>query len=293
MAATRRAGFTQRPTVVVELFDPPREPPSTDERWRPARPTAAEELTQQQRSEKAIANQCTNARVPGYRGFIPGARAESIYGRTECCKGQAAAETAVWRRGQQQERQFAASRTGQGTEKPWAQATRGESQEGAAIGRYTIDPPGSGAHERPGSEGLVGPSDHPLVASQAPMVRNHWVPTVPGYTGHIPGKGPEPVCGAGIIGTCRMAGRAIAERNLVQSALPPEEEKARLTTQIREHCSGKMPGYSGHVPRKHGESIFGARSAAAALLSAEYCEDRIYNPPPDGNIIIPKRKLRI
>jgi len=131
------------------------------------------------------------------------------------------------------------------------------------------------------------------VASRSHIVRNHWVSTVPGYTGHVPGKGPETVVGAGVMGTCAMAGRAIAERNLSQSPLPPEEQQDRLIRQMREHCSGKMPGYTGHVPRVHGESIYGAGVTAAGALAADYCADRVANPPPDGNIRIPKKQLRI
>lgn len=290
-SGTLRPAATQRPPAVVELFDPPRERPGTDQRWRPSRPQADAELSQQQRSEKAVSDQCTNARVPGYKGFIPGAKSESVYGCTECNKGVAAAETEAWRRQQHQQRQRDAERRSQEGSMPWAQATRGESQAGATIGRYTIDGPGSGAREL--FEPTPGPSEHPLVSSRSRIVRNHWVPTVPGYTGHVPGKGPETVVGAGVMGTCMMAGRAIAERNFGQSPLPPEEQQDRLIRQMREHCSGKMPGYAGHMPRVHGESIFGARATAAGVLAADYCTNRVANPPPDGNICIPKKQLRI
>lgn len=286
-----------KPTMVDEVFNPPREPPTEDRRWRPTRQQVEDDMTHQQRSEKAIADQCMNARVPGYKGYIPGVKAESIYGRTEAQKGAVAAEATARRRqqtllAQSQGLEAAAAATAQDVGEPWAQVTRGDLHGGATIGAFTVDGPGSGVHERRDVDRQQGPSEHPLVASQSQMVRNHWVPTIPGYSGHVPGKIPEPVCGAGPIGTCRMAGRAIAERSFGPSPLPPEEEKSRLAEHQRQHCTGRIPGYTGHMPRIHGESIYGARGTAANLLAADYCEDRLFNPPP-GNIQIPKKQLRI
>lgn len=156
------------------------------------------------------------------------------------------------------------------------------------------------------------------------MVRGHWVPTIPGYAGHIPGKHSENVCGGGIMHTCKMAGRAIAER----SALPdppsrltledvaprsrltehyharklaegaePSYEKMQLAMSMREHCERQIPGYTGHVPRVFGESVCGATSRNANLLAAELSEDKIFNPENHHNVCNapqapPARKLR-
>lgn len=149
------------------------------------------------------------------------------------------------------------------------------------------------------------PEEHPLGKSRAALTRNHWVPTIPGYGGHIPGKHGENICGGGMATTCKMAGRAIAECNLVREPHPsvtmedglarsrigdfyhdarrsgsagPAMERAKVATHVREHCERHIPGYTGHVPRVYGESIFGATSRAANLIAADIAEHRILYP---------------
>lgn len=69
------------------------------------------------------------------------------------------------------------------------------------------------------------PEPHPLGKAKAGIVRHYWVPTIPGYSGYIPGKHAENIHGGGIIHTCQMAGRAIAERT------PPPEPVVPVTDQ--------------------------------------------------------------
>merc|ERR1711971_866087 len=144
--------------------------------------------------------------------------------------------------------------------------------------------------------------------SRADMTRNHWVPTIPGYTGFIPAKDAENITGGGMAATCRLAGRAIAERkkmpdppatitmednmdknrileyyqnlNYDQNGVTPG--KARLVDHLRDHCSGQIPGYTGFIPRKHGESLYGARASEINKIAAAMCEDRILNPVDHG-----------
>merc|ERR1719478_1576688 len=135
--------------------------------------------------------------------------------------------------------------------------------------------------------------------SRSTIQRNHWVPTIPGYGGFIPAKDAESCIGGGMTKTCRLAGRAIAERQIMQEAAPTANadvsrgrlvdelshdengvtaERSRLVSHLRSHCGGKIPGYMGFIPRVHGESIFGAGAAAVNKMAADYCEDRLLNP---------------
>merc|ERR1719221_303994 len=127
----------------------------------------------------------------------------------------------------------------------------------------------------PPALGEALPEEHPLGRSVAKMGNGHWVPTIPGYGGYIPAKHAENICGGGIIHTCKMAGRAIAERNPLHEQHPPvtlqddmkrsrvkefyhawnrpdgsepRPEHVQLASDVREHCSTKIPGYMGHVP---------------------------------------------
>lgn len=163
------------------------------------------------------------------------------------------------------------------------------------------------------------------------IVRDHWVPTIPGYSGYIPGKHPENICGGGVMHTCKMAGRAIAERHGAPPASESQQQqglaqtqdpsmsrsrlveeyharsmaegfqlcpnKLRVADTMRGHCERQIPGYSGHVPRLHGESVCGATSAAANLLAANLAEDKIFNPENHARTCLapqapPARKLR-
>lgn len=288
-------GNTRKP-MPVELFNPPKSRPAEDPRWRPARPEGVScVLDQSERTEKAIVTQCMNARVPGYKGHIPSAKAEAVFGRTEAHKGLAAAEEQARRRQQQQQRQEAQENEPQvrvdAAGGAWARAARGDFQGGATLGSFSIEGPGSGVQERRTTDSLI-PSEHPLGGSRAELVRGHWVPTIPGYAGHKPGHHPEPICGGGVMRSCQMAGRAIAERGVYKAASPPEEERARAVAVVREHCASVIPGYSGHVPRIDSEQIYGARARAANLLAAEMYEEGHPNasfaPPP---VVKPKLRL--
>jgi hypothetical protein len=81
-----------------------------------------------------------------------------------------------------------------------------------------------------------------------------------------------------------------------QNGVTPE--RSRLVGHLRDHCSGKIPGYTGFIPRVHGESIYGARGAEANRLAADLCEDRVFNPSDHGKACCApqfpqQRKLRI
>lgn len=236
-----------------------------DQRWRPAREPELPPQDQRERSSRAMIDQCLSSRMPGYTGFIPSARAEDVYGRTQAAVGRTVVE-------EQQRRHM---------QKP---------PSPAALGTRTSTRPGTGL-----TQGAEAPADHPLGKSQACMVRNHWVPTIPGYGGYVPGKHAENICGGGIIHTCKMAGRAIAERTPMSDPLPPVAmedyhgqnltdgpERERLARDIRMHCAKQIPGYMGFVPRIKGESIYGTTARQANLLAADFCEDRIYNPENHG-----------
>jgi len=254
-----------------------------DPRWRPSRGPQDLPGESKARTWKAISDQCRFSRIPGYTGFIPSARAEDVYGRTQAGVGERALYEQTRR------------------DRMRSSSVPGGSQSGlnSAAGRRAIPAPEMGS--------MGAGDEHPLGRSQCVVQRGHWVPTIPGYSGYIPGKHAENICGGGIIPTCQMAGRAIAERSgLPEPASPvmaedgasrsrfaehfharnvgvpdgqqPSPEKMRLAYSIREHCDRQIPGYSGHVPRIHGESICGATARSANLLAAEMAEDKIFNP---------------
>lgn len=240
--------------------------PHEDLRWRREPGRAVESVGEpQDRREQtwqAMAGQISNARIPGYTGFVPSARAEDVYGRTH------AATSRVAMREQFRSR---------------------ERRERAPEPRPTPPPDEF--------EPLKTDPD----AGKVHVTRNHWVPTVPGYGGFMPAKDAENICGGGITASCRMAGRAIAERQpfgespaILTSHDGAERsriadfyhsqnrgklsDEARLGEQYRGHCSRQIPGYTGHVPRVAGESIYGSTARAANLLAADLCEDRLANP---------------
>jgi len=237
--------------------------------WRDAPPDefGATPEDPKARAHQAVLKQCGNARVPGYSGFLPSAHAEDIYGCTQAAALRAAAEEQTRRRAQREEQEERQRRRGA--------------------------PPKVGK-----PPDVVIPDDHPLGKSRSNIVRSHWVPTIPGYCGHVPGKGAENIIGGGITATCRLAGRAIAERE--RTTLPLEadghyvkelrfapgrssdiddsEDVERLATSIQQRRLDKIPGYQGHVPRLQGDSIFGANFSAVNQISADLCEDRLRNP---------------
>lgn len=131
--------------------------------------------------------------------------------------------------------------------------------------------------------------------------RNHWVPPVPGYSGFVPARYSENICGGGLSHTAKMCARAIQERR------PPETESMKLTVQdnaprdrmvkhfhennkndpaenrrlaenYKKHCSTKIPGYTGHIPRKDGDSVFGATACRAHQVCMDIAVDKLENP---------------
>lgn len=75
-------------------------------------------------------------------------------------------------------------------------------------------------------------------------------------------------------------------------------ERDGHAAKLREHCSQQIPGYTGHVPRVAGDTIYGATARAANLVAADLIEDRIYNPENHINMVCAPqapepRKLRI
>lgn len=214
-----------------------------------------------------------NARMPGYTGFIPSSRAEDVCARTQAAVGRAARDAQLWRR------------------RP--DFVKAEPPPEVRTPKKVLDFQGSGFDD-----------DHPLGRSKSSITRNHWVPTIPGYSGFIPAKDAESCIGGGMTKTCRLAGRAIAERkpggdvipdaplvqygggNCVRAALGDEngvsEERSRLVDHLRGHCGGKIPGYMGFIPRVRGESIFGAKATDINKMAADYCEDRAFNPTDHG-----------
>mmetsp|Transcript_51562 Transcript_51562/g.120242 ORF Transcript_51562/g.120242 Transcript_51562/m.120242 type:complete len:294 (+) Transcript_51562:56-937(+) len=282
-----------RPTGITPL-SAPKDRPSEDLRWRPSKSPPAE-LPQEklQRARHAAGEQCMNSRVPGYTGFIPSAKAEDIYGRTQAAVGVGAREE-QWQLVEKKAALESALAASQKRPKPFPEERFSE----------------------------PAPDPHPLGKSKADVVRAYWVPTIPGYSGFVPGKHAENIHGGGIIHTCKMAGRAIAERTPLPEQLPAvtqdddlargrivdrfheenqegrPEYKAQHAARLRDHCSKQIPGYTGHVPRREGDAIYGATAKAANLIAANLVEDRIYNPGNHINMVCapqapPARKLRI
>lgn len=269
------------PNGIVPLTAPIERQPPEDLRWRPAR--GPPQLPDQQpagRTWKAVSDQCRNARVPGYTGFIPSARAEDVYGRTQAAMG----DRSVYEQARRMQ-------------------MRSSSVPGSAGQRQRNSTRLTSAELAASSAGL--PPEHPLGRSRADSVNNHWVPTIPGYAGFVPGKHAENICGGGVMQTCKLAGRAIAERGggpsesmprphpedgLSRSRIveyfqgrtfhegEPSQEQVKVAVGVREHCARPIPGYSGHVPRVKGDSVCGATARAANLIAADLAEDRIFNP---------------
>jgi len=264
-----------RPNGVTPKAAPAAERQATEDlRWRPARGSPGPLEDPQARSWQAVLGQCGNARVPGYTGFIPSAKAEDVYGRTQAGVGERSALEQAKRRGP-----------------PRASSCPGGAEAAPAARPASTAAPGAPAH----------PDDHPLGRSRAEMTRQHWVPTIPGYAGYVPAKHPENICGGGVVDTCRMAGRAIAARGRRPAADAAPDAPSRevaLASSLREHCDRLIPGYGGHVPRVHGDSICGARARAVNALAADLAEDRIFNREAHDRAVCapqgpPPRRLRL
>jgi len=292
-------GPTWQPAGVDTSIEPP--PPRFHEgkRWRPAQGLEGMPQEKHERSKRAVAEQCMNARVPGYTGFIPSARAEDVCARTQAAVGRHSHAEQMRRR----------EINANSIQVKWDPVAMGEKAEKQKTLNF---------------EGTVIPDDHPLGKSRSNITRNHWVPTIPGYGGFIPSKDAESCIGGGMTATCRQAGRVIMERqpkpapasmitanddvdrgrmvdyyqqlNHDESGITPERE--RLVGHLRDHCGGKIPGYMGFIPRVHGESIFGAGPTHINKMAADYNEDRVYNPSDHGKKccapqVPDKRKLRM
>lgn len=258
----------------------PPERPARDLRWRQQPPAEffGEPKDQQERSWRAVAGQCLNSRIPGYTGFIPSSHAEDVYGCTAAAAGRSSAYEQSRRRAQQEEARF---------------------QKAQSL------PPSHPVMDStilPGEAGFTMPEDHPLGKSKANITRSHWVPTIPGYSGFIPAKQAENICGGGIMASAQLARRAIEERKPLPAAPSPvtmqddvsrsrigefyhtenqkrsTEDRVRLAGHYRDHCSKQIPGYSGHIPRKAGETICGATYRNANLIAADICEDKLFSP---------------
>mmetsp|Transcript_9264 Transcript_9264/g.13681 ORF Transcript_9264/g.13681 Transcript_9264/m.13681 type:complete len:294 (-) Transcript_9264:317-1198(-) len=243
-----------------------------DQKWRPARPRETQLADPSQRTWRAVEKQCQQSRVPGYTGFIPSAKAEDICGRTAAAVG----DRSVYEQARREQMR--------------SSSLSGPGRTGTAPGRAE----GAGS-ARSGTSSTAFDAEHPLGRSQCYVQNHHWVPTIPGYTGYVPGKRAENLCGGGIIHTCKLAGRTIAARSS-PGEIPPEEpaaghwrsrnvaegtespEQVRLAAHIREHCARHIPGYSGHIPHVHGDNICGATFNARNLLAADMAKDKIYHP---------------
>lgn len=259
------------PPGVNTSIEPPKARSHEGHLWRPKESPQDAPTDQAERTKRAIVEQCLNARVPGYTGFIPSARAEDVCARTQASVGRSAQAEQLRRRE---------------TRAPLSARAVLVSDEAST--KRTL-----------GFEGADMPDDHPLGRSRATMMRNHWVPTIPGYGGFIPAKEAESCIGGGMAATCRMAGRAIAERATAEKRLfEPEKaecdasvnlgdtgeaaDRLRMASHLRSHCTGKIPGYMGFIPRVHGDSIFGANRAIVNKMAADYCEDRALFPAEHG-----------
>merc|ERR1719199_1617692 len=139
---------------------------------------------------RATAAQCLNARVPGYGGHIPSSHAEDIYGRTQASMGREAVRAQALQKRRREELEA----------NPEIHHTVKE-LDITQIPQYLQE------------EVLQRRSDKPC---RVDIMRQHWVPTIPGYGGYIPGKDAENIGGGGLAHTCKMAARAIAERARLQ-----------------------------------------------------------------------------
>lgn len=280
MEAPERPPWTHTHNLAL---DPPRPRPvagfagdDEDHRWFPPRPRPPGlPDSQAERTRKATSEQCLNARMPGYTGRIPSSHAEGVYGRSAADAGRVA-----WREHSRRQLMRTQSLPAAGA-RPRSEVPTGKRTVSVAAARTALgitDPSGF-------------PEAHPMGQSRATVVKGHWVPTIPGYGGHIPGKYAENVVGGGMLRTCQQAGRAIAERSLlsevpaddsVQRSLASSQHDAlgidRVATHVRAHCERSIPGYMGYIPRVHVETICGSGHKGVARMAADFVEDRLLRP---------------
>jgi len=262
---------------------------------------------------RSVARQCLNARVPGYMGFIPSYEAEAVFGRTQAGAGRSAlkAQKINMDRKADEEKAQREFENFQGS--GGAQHRSGQASPSASGQDWHKGDPGSNMRSQhpDGSSAahtMLPPSDSqsfiPRRAEapcQVKIQRNHWVPPVPGYSGFVPARYSENICGGGLTHTAKMCARAINERRppetehlkkTVQDDVLRERlvahfhetnkndmaENSRLVDNYKKHCSTKIPGYTGHIPRKDGESVFGATACRANLVCQEIAVDKLENP---------------
>merc|ERR1712232_195057 len=265
--------------VMPESGKLPPEKPEFDIRWQNPRRWHDVPEERADRTKYAIEQQCLQARMPGYKGYIPSVRARSMYMRTPAELGKAAA---------------------------LEQANLGQNSGGATEANH-----GASSPALAGSKASF-PDDHPLGKSRAPIIRSYSVPTIPGYSGYVPAKYPENIHGGGILQTCKLANRAIAERlppldphdprtaaDLARTGLSDHRgEREKVADVTRAHCARPIPGYGGFVPRVNSESICAARFSQINAIAADFCDDRVlgeshqhhHSAPPQ----VPKqRQLRL
>merc|ERR1712232_691321 len=215
------------------------------------------------RTRYAIEQQCLQARIPGYKGYIPSVKPRSIFMRTPSQLGQAAA--------------FEQSNLQQ------------DVGGGAALvsdGHPASSSPAAAGWAAP----TVHPDEHPLGKSRADTVRSYSVPTIPGYAGYVPAKIAENIHGGGLSQTLKTSNRVIAERlppldpndprtaaDLARIGLGDDHGKReKVAFAMGAHCARPIPGYMGHVPRIGSESVFGARFTHANTIAKEFCDDRVF-----------------
>jgi len=296
-------------------------------RWRPGVELPEVPGVKHERTKIALTEQCMNGRMPGYTGYKPSSRAEDICARSNATVGRAARDEQVRRHEMHRTMSEPSTlriisepsidcnhRTAFTNEDAWLHlsARPQPSQEPRARRRPSKEMIMTGLGLDPGAM----PDDHPLGKSKSTIVRNHWIPTIPGYSGYIPGVYPENISGGTMSRQVRMAARALAEAPVrgppgCNSPVPDltlpgprgfkdkdNQEHADLVDHLRNHCSGHLPGYAGFIPRVHSETIFGATAANINRIAADMNEDRVLYPSDEGRrchaVQVPdKRKLRM
>eukprot|EP00928_Gymnodinium_smaydae_P009513 TRINITY_DN13573_c1_g1_i1.p1 TRINITY_DN13573_c1_g1~~TRINITY_DN13573_c1_g1_i1.p1 ORF type:complete len:328 (-),score=49.24 TRINITY_DN13573_c1_g1_i1:117-1100(-) len=295
----------------------PPEKPELDLRWRRGRPDPDVAADQDERTRQAIARSCACQNVPGYAGYAPSVRAESIYQGTQANRGRLAERAQSTNRLRLEGTRsalpsgedFASADTPLSrlngslssvltdlSPKSRADGSQLLQKDQAALDlddlRRTVNMPrfqkNTMRHLPQENRDMPNaPDEHPLGKSMATIVRHHSVPTLPGYGGFVPAKYAENVHGSGVIGTCKKAATSISERigppQLQRTHAPSghsdPDGALQLVSKVREHCGRPIPGYQGHVPRVEGESIFGARQTETHKIGADFFEDRICGTP--------------
>jgi hypothetical protein len=256
--------------------------------------------------------------VPGYQGFIPSYEAEGVFGHTQAGAGRDAlkAQKINIDRKADEDRMTRDFEAGATHPSPSFDPVSGQdwykNDPGANFGDADPSKSRQGTmRSHPPTDSMAAQTMLPQSESFIPrraeapcrvkIQRNHWVPPVPGYSGFVPARYSENICGGGLTHTAKMCARAINERR------PPETEHLKLTVQddvlrermvnhfhdtnkndatenrrlidnYKKHCSTKFPGYTGHIPRRDGDSVFGATACRANLVCQDIAVDKLENP---------------